>query len=1254
MKKKNLMSIIGLMFILFVSLFALSACGDNSYRTIKVFSCDGECNVVRNNNEISVQKDMLLKNNDELNVKANSQAILKLDNDKFVCAKENTSVKFVATGSKNKTKTRLHVNDGGIIVEVKEKLKNGEKFEIASSNSVMAIRGTQISFDVEKTSDSITTTFSILTGNTEIFLYKDETMNSTTLIQEYMMSYTTSLVKSTDEIYKIYDSTRHNEINDEDLENIYNVRKARISNKKINEMVEAVNEFEKIDDEIVNGVIGFDIPNNITYKIDPSTVIDVLNENKYTDYDELEYLYSSSIDGTYSPYDINNPLDAGTYYCKIKAGNAYISDPIEFKVTEIVLNFQIASQVPYGSNPRDYITIDEAYSNMEIKYSQTQNGSFTIDANNLTRGTWYAKIVEKNYTSNPMKFTVSQASIPVSLKNTSIVYGTNPDNNVTVTGSYSNIRKLYSQSRTTGFSEYSTNNPLSVGTWYVKVTSGNEYVSEILEFSVTPAKIKINLTSDSIVYGTNPNTIVNINGTYSNVKYLYSTTEIGEFKEFDVNNPLDAGFYYVKVVSGNEYISDILDFEITPKEIVYSLTSTTVPYGTNPNTIVTVSETYPTITYKYSTTEDGPYSEYNVNNPLITGSYYIKLFINDNYYSVAKEFNVGKMSFNFTISSEIEYEDSIIDHITVDSMYTDLTYYYSTSESFDTSNILDRASVLDPGTYYIKITSGTMYESVIKSFEVVKANKDFTVPMGGRIAYGEDITDSFDDSFNRNIYISTSQTGTFSLYNSANEYIPGTYYIKLENDYYTSTSKQLTILKLEVEFNMTYSQKMVDDEIHVTISVDDNDFFNSNYAKEKAQGVYKYYITVTITGGTTGTYKLDYETREIVVVTNNNGFTATYSTNIPTTIFDYSFSDETYNYTPTNSFNVSSISMADNFISAEINTFVTSGTPSIKASYRVDDGEEYTESLYNSENRYYFTASGINTNSIVYIKYLFYVSDILVDESSYYTLDTSNFVSLEAGTDFTYTEPREASSLHTFNDDGTVNIYYDLGFVNNTDYNLVCEITYGTYSEGEAAFYYDNQKIVYTSSPILELLDLPFNKYAICGFRVLNVVDGINYVVFDDEEDYDMDLIRPLFTGGYSISAYDGENDGEYDLSASDAYILEEDGVCTVTVKLTDYNYENVYQEIVFTEYPDNEVQVNTYDVTEADLFVIVSYTRISIMTTDLLNKLLDASYSTTQKLTNTLFNQVKQAFVTKYGITVKGNNTLACNNHTSFSPQEY
>ena len=651
---------------------------------------------------------------------------------------------------------------------------------------------------------------------------------------------------------------------------------------------------------------------------------------------------------------------------------------------------------------------------------------------------------------------------------------------------------------------------------------------------------------------------------------------------------------------------------------------------------------------------NGPYNEYNANNPLITGLYYIKLFINDNYYSVAKEFNVGKMSFNFTISSEIEYEDSIIDHITVDSMYTDLTYYYSTSESFDTSNILDRASVLDPGTYYIKITSGTMYESVIKSFEVVRANKDFTIPMGGRIAYGEDITDSFDDSYNRNIYISTSQTGTFSLYNSVNEYIPGTYYIKLENDYYTSTPKQLTILKLEVEFNMTYSQKMVDDEIHVTISVDDNDFFNSNYAKEKAQGVYKYYITVTITGGTTGTYKLDYETREIVVVTNNNGFTATYSTNIPTTIFDYSFSDETYNYTPTNSFNVSSISMADNFISAEINTFVTSGTPSIKASYRVDDGEEYTESLYNSENRYYFTASGINTNSIVYIKYLFYVSDILVDESSYYTLDTSNFVSLEAGTDFTYTDSREASSLHTFNDDGTVNIYYDLGFVNNTDYNLVCEITYGTYFEGEAAFDYNNKKIVYTSSPILELLDLPFNKYAICGFRVLNVVDGINYVVFDDEEDYDMDLIRPLFTGGYSISAYDGENDGEYDLSASDAYVLEEDGVCTVTVKLTDYNYENVYQEIVFTEYPDNEVQVNTCDVTEADLFVIVSYTRISIMTTDLLNKLLDASYSTTQKLTDTLFNQVKQAFETKYGITVKGNNTLACNNHTSFSPQEY
>ena len=391
MRKKSIVSIIGIFLIICSLSLILTACsGEASYRVIKIFSYSGTCNVIRDSKELAVQKDMKIKNEDTLDVKANSNAILKLDSDKFVCVKENSKVKFVATGKEKNTKTRLHVLDGGVVVEVKEKLKDGEAFEIASSNSVMAIRGTQISFDVETTEDTITSTFSILTGNTEIFLYKDETMNSTSLVKDYMMSYTTSLIKSTDEIYKIYDSTKHEEIPEEELETVYNVKKTRISNKKINEMVEIVNDFEKIDEEIVNGVINLDTPLSVTYGVDPKTLISVLDENKYIDFNELEFKYSKTIDGTYNEFDSNNPLSAGNWYVIVSAGNAYKSDPYELKVSEKVVSFEMPNTVPFKTDPKTLITSNEDISNYEFVYSTTIDGSFgKFDINNAIYPGYY-------------------------------------------------------------------------------------------------------------------------------------------------------------------------------------------------------------------------------------------------------------------------------------------------------------------------------------------------------------------------------------------------------------------------------------------------------------------------------------------------------------------------------------------------------------------------------------------------------------------------------------------------------------------------------------------------------------------------------------------------------------------------------------------------------------------------------------------------------------------------------------------------
>ena len=146
MRKSKLLSV--LIFLLIISVALLTGCGSSGYRSIKVFSIEGNVTVNREDKDLTASKNMKLKNNDTVTVSSNSNTVLKLDSDKFIMAKENTTLKLEATGKKNNTKTRIHVSDGGVIVEVKQKLKENESFEIASSNSVMSIRGTQIGFDV--------------------------------------------------------------------------------------------------------------------------------------------------------------------------------------------------------------------------------------------------------------------------------------------------------------------------------------------------------------------------------------------------------------------------------------------------------------------------------------------------------------------------------------------------------------------------------------------------------------------------------------------------------------------------------------------------------------------------------------------------------------------------------------------------------------------------------------------------------------------------------------------------------------------------------------------------------------------------------------------------------------------------------------------------------------------------------------------------------------------------------------------------
>ncbi|MBP5444586.1 MAG: hypothetical protein J6Y28_00305 [Acholeplasmatales bacterium] len=394
-----------------------------AYRSINVYSVTGTVNVKRKEATLIAQDKMKLKNDDIVEVKEASSTILKLDSDKFIMAKENTTLKLIATGKKSNTKTRIIVEKGGIVVELKEKLKNTESFEIASTNSIMAIRGTQISFNVSVVDNKITTSLAVLDGNTEVYLFKNEKLNKTLLPENYSFSYTTDLSEAVEDINEFIDNSEKVDIADSDLETIFNVIKEELTSEEIDEIVDIINEFERIEQsEKVNGVIKFSFKSQPKYNEDPSTLIEI--EEDYNDLGNISYLYSKTVDGEYKELSEIGTLDIGEWYIKLisKDNKAYRSDPLKFSVLQdgaLDLKLSFSSDAGFMIDPKTIITTDKKVTeDIKFVYSTQRNGTFTEydTMNPLGLGTWYCKVLEtENYKSDVYEFEVVKREIELKL-----------------------------------------------------------------------------------------------------------------------------------------------------------------------------------------------------------------------------------------------------------------------------------------------------------------------------------------------------------------------------------------------------------------------------------------------------------------------------------------------------------------------------------------------------------------------------------------------------------------------------------------------------------------------------------------------------------------------------------------------------------------------------------------------------------------------------------------------------------------------
>lgn len=133
----------------------------DTYRIIKVYEINGTSRVKRGSLEdLEPFANMLLQSGDTVNVDTGTMT-LRLDEDKYVYAEENTEFSIEAAGNSKEGRTTIELKKGAIVNEIRQKLGEGSSYEVNTPNATMSVRGT--TFRVEVTYDQNGTCYTRIT-----------------------------------------------------------------------------------------------------------------------------------------------------------------------------------------------------------------------------------------------------------------------------------------------------------------------------------------------------------------------------------------------------------------------------------------------------------------------------------------------------------------------------------------------------------------------------------------------------------------------------------------------------------------------------------------------------------------------------------------------------------------------------------------------------------------------------------------------------------------------------------------------------------------------------------------------------------------------------------------------------------------------------------------------------------------------------------------------------------------------------------
>ena len=147
---------------------------EESYRDIKVMSIKGTATVERASvGALDAYEDMKLESGDRLSVDSSSSLILSMDDNKYAMLEPGSSLTLEADGTRENSRTVIHLEAGAVMNYLSEKLREKSSYEVTVPNSTMAVRGTvfRVAIVYDEDGDSYTTVqvFDGIVGSRLIF-----------------------------------------------------------------------------------------------------------------------------------------------------------------------------------------------------------------------------------------------------------------------------------------------------------------------------------------------------------------------------------------------------------------------------------------------------------------------------------------------------------------------------------------------------------------------------------------------------------------------------------------------------------------------------------------------------------------------------------------------------------------------------------------------------------------------------------------------------------------------------------------------------------------------------------------------------------------------------------------------------------------------------------------------------------------------------------------------------------------------------